>query len=215
VIAPGTTTRVHLVRHGEVFNPSGVLYGRLPGFVLSEDGHEMARNVAKHLSGRDVVHLVASPLERAQQTAQPTSEVFGLEVITDHRVIESTNHFEGSTVEFGPAAFKDVRMWPLIYNPFKPSWGEPYIQVADRVLHAVDDARRAAAGHEAVIVSHQLPVWTTYRRVEGLRLWHRPDRRRCALGSITTIVYDGDTVVGTEYAEPSGPGTKKKGTVGA
>jgi broad specificity phosphatase PhoE len=215
VIAPGVRTLVHLVRHGEVDNPTGVLYGRLPGFVLSEEGHQMAKRVAEHLAGRDVVRLVASPLERAQQTAEPAAAAFGLEVVTDHRVIESTNRFEGGVVEFGPKALRHPRHWPLVWNPLRPSWGEAYVDIADRMLHAVDDARAAAAGHEAVIVSHQLPVWTTRRRVEGRRLWHRPDRRQCALGSVTTIVFDGDTVVATDYCEPSGPGVRKQGNVGA
>jgi broad specificity phosphatase PhoE len=215
VIRPGVRTLVHLVRHGEVHNPTGVLYGRLPGFVLSEDGHAMARRVAEHLRGRPVVHLVASPLERAQQTAQPTAEAFGLAVTTDHRVIESTNRFEGGVVEFGPAVLRSPRHWPLIRNPFRPSWGEPYVEVASRMFDAIDDARAAAAGHEAVVVSHQLPVWTARRRAEGRRLWHRPDRRQCALGSVTTLVFDGDTVVATDYCEPSGPGARGQGTVGA
>ena len=36
--AAGTTAIVHLVRHGEVHNPDGILYGRLAGFHLSEAG---------------------------------------------------------------------------------------------------------------------------------------------------------------------------------
>ena len=71
-------TIVHLLRHGEVDNPTGVLYGRLPGFRLSERGRAMAEMVAEHLAGadgarRDLVHLVASPLQRAQETAAPVA----------------------------------------------------------------------------------------------------------------------------------------------
>jgi broad specificity phosphatase PhoE len=215
MIRPGVTTRVHMVRHGEVHNPTGVLYGRLPGFVLSEAGQRMARRAAEWLGGRDITLVTSSPLERAQQTAAPIGTALGLPVGADHRVIESVNHFEGSAVEFGPGAVLRPQYWPLIYNPMRPSWGEPYTEVADRVLDAVDDVRSAAAGREAVIVSHQLPIWVTRRRVEGRRLWHRPDRRQCALGSVTTLVYDGDTVVAVEYSEPSGPGPSKQGTVGA
>jgi broad specificity phosphatase PhoE len=215
MIQPGVVTRVHLVRHGEVFNPTGVLYGRLPNFQLSEDGHKMAQRAAEWLQGRDIRLVLASPLERAQQTAAPIGAMLKLPVGVEHRVIESTNKFEGTKVDVGPKLLTHPWAWPLVWNPFKPSWGEEYTKVAARVLDAADDVRGAVAGHEAVIVSHQLPIWITRRRVEGLRLAHRPDRRQCALGSITTLVYDGDTISGVEYAEPSGAGVKKQGNVGA
>ena len=72
------------------------------------------------------------------------------------------------------------------------------------MLGAVADAREAAAGHEAVLVSHQLPIEVARRRVEGDHLWHRPDRRKCALASITSLVYDGDRLVRVDYSEPAG-----------
>ena len=62
---------MHVLRHGEVFNPSKILYGRLPDFHLSELGKQMAKADAQALSGRDVTYVVASPLERAQETAEP------------------------------------------------------------------------------------------------------------------------------------------------
>ncbi|HEV3068841.1 MAG TPA: histidine phosphatase family protein, partial [Streptosporangiaceae bacterium] len=36
------TTVVHLLRHGEVDNPRGIIYGRLPGYHLSANGRLMA-----------------------------------------------------------------------------------------------------------------------------------------------------------------------------
>ena len=85
---------VHLLRHGEVHNPDGVLYGRLPEFHLSERGRDMARMLAEHFTARagngaKIVHLVASPLTRAQETAMPTAEALGLEITTDPRIIEA------------------------------------------------------------------------------------------------------------------------------
>lgn len=215
MIRPGTHTIVHLVRHGEVDNPTGVLYGRLPGFHLSGRGRADADRAAAHLAARDVVHVVASPLTRAQETAAPIAAAHGLEVASDHRLIESANVFEGSVLDIRPRTLLVPSAWRHLYNPFRPSWGEPYADVAARVLDAVDVAREVAAGHEAVCVSHQLPVWITRRRVEGRRLWHRPDRRQCALGSVTSLHYDGDTLAFVEYAEPSGRGRKAHGSVGA
>ena len=68
------------------------------------------------------------------------------------------------------------------------------------------DAVRAARGHEAVLVSHQLPIWVARRAAEGNRLWHHPGRRRCALASVTSFTYDGDAITGVSYAEPAGAG---------
>jgi broad specificity phosphatase PhoE len=199
-----TQTVVHLVRHGEVYNPSGVLYGRLPGFGLSEAGQAMAVLDAEALRGRDVTVVRSSPLERAVQTAAPIAKEFGVDPTTDDRLLESENIFEGKTFGVGDGSLKNPAVWRYLWNPFRPSWGEPYTAVAARVLGAVADARAAAEGHEAVLVSHQLPIEVTRRKVEGAHLWHRPDRRNCALASITSLVYDGDCLLRVDYAEPAG-----------
>ena len=91
----GTTTRVHLVRHGEVDNPGKVLYGRLPGYHLSALGRQMADRVAEWAADLDVAYVIASPLERAQETAAPIAAVHGISVDSDQRLIEAANHFEG------------------------------------------------------------------------------------------------------------------------
>ena len=197
-------TTVNLVRHGEVFNPTGVLYGRLPGFRLSEAGEAMAATAAAALADHDVRLVVSSPLERARQTAAPIAAEFGLEVEIDERLIESSNRFEGMTFGVGDGSLRHPSNWAKLYNPFRPSWGEPYAEVAARVLAACEDARRKVEGHEAVLVSHQLPIWITRRAAEGRRLWHRPDRRECALASITSLRYEGDRLVEVGYDEPCG-----------
>ncbi|MCK9894266.1 histidine phosphatase family protein [Frankia sp. AgB32] len=213
--AGGSPTRVHLVRHGEVFNPGKVLYGRLPGFGLSDKGQNQAKVTAEFLAGLDVAAVVASPLDRAQQTAAPIAAAHGLTIDVDPRLIESRNAFEGRTFEAGPAVLRYPRMWRLLVNPFEPSWGEPYVEIAERMLAAVAEWRDAHPGRHVVLVSHQLPVWTTRRALEGLRLWHRPDRRQCALASVTTAVYQGERLTGVEYAEPNGPTGNTPGSVGA
>ena len=180
-----TRTVVHLLRHGEVHNPDHVLYGRLPGFRLSDVGEQMATQAAKWLAGRDITLVRSSPLDRARQTAQPVADTLGL-----------------------PTPGVDDRQpgnWRYLVNPIRPSWGEPYREVADRMLAACADARDAAAGHEAVLVSHQLPIWVTRLAATGQRLWHRPDRRMCALASITSFTYDSDQIVQIGYVEPAGP----------
>jgi broad specificity phosphatase PhoE len=210
-----TRTVVHLLRHGEVFNPAGVLYGRLPGFRLSDDGVGMAKLAATALAGRDVTHLVSSPLERAQQTAEPIAIEFGLGVTIDERLIESENMFEGRTVEWGPGALKHPDLWRYLYNPMRPSWGEPYGRIAARMMGAALAARDAALGHEAVCVSHQLPIWIVRRYAERRPLYHRPDKRQCGLASLTSLTWYDDRLVSVTYSEPAGPAGRKPVKPGA
>ncbi|GAB2690350.1 histidine phosphatase family protein [Thalassiella azotivora] len=201
-----TRTTVHLLRHGEVHNPEGVLYGRLPGYNLSELGRQMAQRVADHLRerGHDVVHVVASPLERAQQTAAPVAAAYGLDVATDERVIEAGNHFQGLTFGVGDGSLRHPRHWWHLRNPLRPSWGEPYRVIAARMHAAAADARDAARGHEAVVVSHQLPVWIARLAAERRRFVHDPRRRECTLASLTSLDYEDDHLVGVRYSEPAG-----------
>lgn len=197
-------TIVHLMRHGEVYNPEGILYGRLPGFHLSEEGRAQARKVADVLADHDVTAVFASPLQRAQETATPIAAARGLPILTNDELIEADNVFEGLKVSVGDGALAKPRHWPKLRDPFTPSWGEPYIQLAHRMLAAANKARDAARGHEAVCVSHQLPVYTLRRFLEGQRLWHDPRRRQCSLASLTSLVYDDDALVDIIYSEPAG-----------
>src|SRR3954469_1730954 len=195
------TTIVHLLRHGEAHNPEGILYGRLPGFNLSEDGVLMAKAAADYFAGRDITALMSSPMERAQQTAAPLAEAFGLDVVLDDRLIEAANTFEGE--KFATGRLRDPRLWPRFRNPVRPSWGEPYEEVARRMLRAATAARDVARGHEAVCVSHQLPIWIARQKAEGHRLWHNPNKRQCGLASVTSLVFEGNAVVRVDYAEPA------------
>jgi broad specificity phosphatase PhoE len=194
---------VHLLRHGEVHNPTGVLYGRLPNFHLSERGRDMADTVAAHLADHDVTVVVASSLDRAQETARPIALAHGISITTDDRVIEAGNYFEGKTFGVGDGSLRYPRHWPKLMNPFKPSWGEPYHEIADRMLAAIAEARVLARGHEAVIVSHQLPVWTARCQFEGRHLWHDPRARQCSLASLTSLTFVGDELGSITYSEPA------------
>lgn len=197
-------TVVHLLRHGAVHNPERILYGRLPGFRLSELGLRQAEWVAAYLGDHDVVHVAASPLLRAQQTAAPIAAAHGVDLVTDEGLIEAGNVFEGSRVSVGDGALRDPRSWPKLRNPFRPSWGEPYREIADRMLAAAHRARQRAAGHEAVCVSHQLPIWTLRLHLDRRRLWHDPRRRQCSLASLTSLVFAGETLVAVLYCQPAG-----------
>jgi broad specificity phosphatase PhoE len=194
-------TVVHLLRHGEVHNPNHVLYGRLAGYHLSANGRMMAAAAADYFEGRPVAAVFASPLERAQETAQPVAERLGLPIITDDRLIESANVLEGKSVSLASLGLNPLN-WRYLWNPFRPSWGEPYTQIVARVRQVIDRARDASRGREAVCVSHQLPIWVSRLAAEDRRLWHNPSSRQCALGSVTSLTFEGDQLTGVSYAVP-------------
>lgn len=196
-------TTVHLVRHGEVYNPDGLLYGRLPGYHLSDLGQRMAGRAAHWLAPRDVVAVWSSPLERAVETAAPTGSQFELPITTDDRLMEPTNVFEGRRVAVGDGVLREPWAWKYLRNPFRPSWGEPYADIAKRMRAVISDAHAAATGREIVLVSHQLTVWVARLSMENRRLWHDPRRRQCALASITSLIYDDDRLVAISYTEPA------------
>ncbi|KDA04957.1 phosphoglycerate mutase [Microbacterium sp. CH12i] len=197
--------RLHLVRHGEVHNPERVLYGRLPHYRLSEDGRRMARAAAEHIAeqGRPVTSLRSSPLQRAQESAEPFTEIFGLDAVIDDRVIEPTNVFEGTRMS---KSLRDPRNWWYLRKPSLPSWGEPYVSIADRMEAAMNSAWHETDGGDIVIVSHQAPIWITHLHVAGLPLRHDPRTRRCALSSVTSFERVGDVWREVAYAEPAATG---------
>jgi broad specificity phosphatase PhoE len=195
-------TVVHLLRHGEVDNPRGIIYGRLPGYHLSERGRSMAAAAADFFSERPVVSVFSSPLDRALETATPVARRLNLDIVTDERLIESWNHFEGMKFGVGDGSLRHPRHWAALINPFKPSWGEPYREVVARVNAAIAIAREAGTGREVVCVSHQLPIWVTRLNAEGRHLWHNPTNRQCGLGSVTSFAFSGDQLTGVSYTVP-------------
>ena len=196
-------TTIHLLRHGEVENPSGVLYGRLADFHLSALGQEMAVRAAEALAHRDVTVVTASPLERAQETAGPIAAAHDLSVGSDPDLIEADNVFEGQVVGVGDGILRQPTKWRHLWNPVRPSWGEPYAEIAARMRAAVRVARDQARGHEAVLVSHQLPIWITRLDAEDRSFVHDPRKRQCALASLTSFTFDGNRLVAVTYTEPA------------
>ncbi|MEJ4112925.1 histidine phosphatase family protein [Corynebacterium kroppenstedtii] len=189
------STIVHLVRHGEVFNPDRILYGRLPGYHLSDRGRAMASTTARAFTGHDVTVLKASPLTRAQETAQPFQQVTGLDIVTDDELIEAGNDLEGYRIKGWRSQLWNPTLWHHLKEPMRPSWGEPYQDICDRMWAAVGRAREEARGHEAIMVSHQLPIVMIQRDYAGKRLAHNPAVRQCSLASVTSLIFDDDTVV--------------------
>jgi len=198
------SSTVHVVRHGEVENPQKVLYGRQPGWRLSKRGQEMAEVLGEWSKSINLGALHVSPLQRAQETAAPIAREHGITITTDDRLIEAANLFEGKSFEVGSGIWKHPSTWRHLYNPWKPSWGEPYEEQINRMLAAIFSANKAANGKDAIVVSHQLPIWITRSAIEGRSMLHDPRKRQCTLASVTSINFDDDGVVsGLTYSEPA------------
>lgn len=193
-----------MVRHGEVENPNKILYGRQRGWYLSKRGEEMAKVLGEWAKPLNIGAVHASPLERAQQTAKPMADAHGLGIITDERLIEAANVFEGKPFGVGDGVLKKPSAWPKLWNPWRPSWGEPYVEQVNRMLAAVFDARSAANGKDAIVVSHQLPIWILRSAIEGRRFLHDPRKRICTLASVTSIHFDDNGMIfDLTYSEPA------------
>ncbi|MGP6174808.1 histidine phosphatase family protein [Corynebacterium sp. A21] len=198
-----STTIVHLVRHGEVHNPSKILYGRIPGYHLSARGRSQAARTAKAFTGHDVTYLASSPLERAQETAESFSEVTGCDINIEHGLLEAGNRYEGLHVKGWRSQLWNPVRWPLMNNPTLPSWGEHYVDIADRMMDTIEQVRARVEGHEAILISHQLPIICVQRTVRGQSLAHNPAVRQCDLASVTSLVFQGENLVDIVYSEPS------------
>ena len=179
---------VHLVRHGQVHNPEGVLYGR---------------TAAAHFADVPLVHLVSSPLQRAQETIAPIAAAHPeLEVHIDDRVIEAANVFEGRSFGKRNEILLRPSSWWALRNPLRPSWGESYTSILARMRVALVDAASHAVGGEALVLSHELPIWMARSWAEGRSLVHDPRRRQARLASVTTFTFQGSHLVRVDYTEP-------------
>jgi broad specificity phosphatase PhoE len=163
----------------------------------------MAATTAAFLADRDVTHLRCSPLERAQESMEPIAAIYPIPVTIDGRVIEAGNLLEGQHVSLGGPAMRTPKNWWLFRNPLRPTWGEAYTEIVARMRLAMRDAAVAAQGHEAIVVSHQLPIWMARCDAEGRRLAHDPRRRECALSSVTSFAFVGDRITTVSYASPA------------
>jgi broad specificity phosphatase PhoE len=152
----------------------------------------------------DLGAIHSSPLQRAQETVAPIIAKHKLSLTTDKNLIEASNIFEGKKFELGSGVLRHPSSWRYLYNPWKPSWGEPYEQLISRMLKGLFAARDAAGGKDAICVSHQLPIWILRSAVEGRRLLHDPRKRECTLASVTSFELDNEGMISSvSYLEPA------------
>ncbi len=179
-----------------------MLYGRLPGFGLSEAGRRMAQEAAAYVQAmnRPLGALVCSPLQRTRESSEPFTALFGITPVIDERVIEPTNAFEGKRMR---TAVLNPLNWRYLVRPSVPSWGEPFASIAARMRAAMDEAWDETESGDVVIVSHQAPIWIAHLAVAGEPLAHNPSTRRCALSSVTSFERSNGVWTEVGYAEPA------------
>ncbi|NMN00634.1 phosphoglycerate mutase [Bifidobacterium sp. DSM 109958] len=214
-----SATTIHFVRHGEVHNPDHVLYERLPGFHLSERGRRMADATGRYLTANPQTNTAAavwaSPLDRTRETAdiilshlnaaridrgEPT-----LELNTDERLIEAGNEFRGKRIGHGEGALWKPQNLKLVSNLYKPSWGESYRHIAERVGAFASEKIDEYRGRQIIVVTHESPIWTFRHLLETGRPEHNMLLRHAALASVTSITFDCDShqVMSITYVDPA------------
>ena len=222
-----SATTIHFVRHGEVHNPEHVLYERLPGFHLSERGRRMAEATGRYLAQNPQTNTPAavysSPLERTRETAgiiighlnearaeravvAPDGRALpALELAVDDRLIEAGNEFRGKRIGHGEGALWKPENLKLVRNLYRPTWGESYRHIADRMGAFAAEKIAEYAGRQIIVVSHESPIWTFRHLLETGRPEHNMLLRHTALASVTSITFDADTrqVMSITYVDPA------------
>ena len=183
-------------------NPQRILYGRLEGYGLSERGHQMASRTASALATRPITRIVSSPLQRARESAAPLAATMKLAVDIDERLNEGENVFQGTRLS-AARLLRDPSAWLALHNPWKPSWGEPYKVISQRMMAVAEDAWNSVDEGEVVLVTHQVAIWILHRTISGIPLPHLPSNRRCSLSSITTVKKVGTRWKEESYREPA------------
>ena len=141
-------TTLYLMRHGQVHNPTGILYGRLPGFRLSEMGIQQARAAGEWLAGKPIQAIYSSPMERARQTASIVAQrQDALSPRIDERILEVLTPYEGR-----PTAELAAAGWDL-YSGNKPPFESPGM-VLERVLDFMTHIAAAHSNESVVAIGH-------------------------------------------------------------
>ena len=161
--------RLHLVRHGEVHNPAGVVYSDLPGFPLSPLGREQAAATGEHLADSGATLLVTSPLERARETAGYIARRLALEPVLDAGLTEwgLSLHWSGTPWAELDTTFPGELAAYFDHPADLPFSPESLAQVAERADAVVRGLGATNPGAVAVLVSHQDPIQALRLRLRG------------------------------------------------
>lgn len=198
-------TTLHLLRHGEVHNPRGIVYGSLPGYGLSERGRAQADAAATHLADRRVRAIYSSPLGRARETAEVVAAKLGTGVVLDDRLGEWALGERWADVRWDDLSdrFPGETEAYLAHPHELPFAPEPLHAVAARMQQAIADL--SATTGNVVMVSHQDPIQAVRLLLTGVPL-SRLQNGKPGHGSVVTLLREGSQWRETGYwAPPQGP----------
>lgn len=185
-------TTVHLTRHGEVHNPEKILYGRIPGFVLSETGKQQVHALGKHIAKKKIRHVYTSPLDRTRETASILSTYIPMEHMhPDARLLENATPLEGKPLK--EIALHDFNFYATEHIK---NGGERIADIADRMTQFFEEIRVRHTNEEVLVVSHGDPIMITYAYYSGLPLTLASIRGDSYVPTATgfTIVFEGEIV---------------------
>lgn len=156
-------TTIYLVRHGEVYNPTRIVYGRIPGFKLSETGRGQAKKLGDHLKSKKLSAIYASPLERTHETATYIHNHHGhLEIMHDERIIECYTPLEGESIEK-----VEKNNWNFYEPEFIEKGGESLSDIWNRMNTFFEEKVRDHKGEEIAVVSHGDPIMISAAKHSG------------------------------------------------
>lgn len=198
-------TRITFVRHGHVHNPDNVIYGRLPGFELSDGGRQQAQAAAEALRAESIVAFFSSPLLRARQTMEILHQYHpDIPTHISERLIEINVSCEGLPMDEMAA-----RDWDM-YTDQPTDYDQPE-DIAARTREFVRQIRRDYAGQHVVAVSHgDVIAFTVLNAMrEPLRVANKRTLDRFgipdsypATGSLTTLIYTSEGLPRVDYRRP-------------
>jgi broad specificity phosphatase PhoE len=151
---PAVTTTFHLVRHAAHERVGSTLCGRMPGVRLGAVGREQAARLARRFANENIAAVQSSPLERAQETAQPIAEALGHEVERAEASLEidfgswSGRSFEELANDPGWGA------WNAARAVNRPPGGESMLEAQARFVSHLERMRAKHSGGAVVLVSH-------------------------------------------------------------
>lgn len=186
-MGPGQTesaTVIYFVRHGLVYDPDLIVYGRLPHFRLDPVGLHQAEAAGRALAGRPIRDVFASPLLRARQTARAILAYHpGARLHVSRLLHEVHTPFEGK-----PRSQAEARRWDM-YSGAAAGYEQPE-HVLARTLKFVQAVRRQYAGHEVVAVTHGDVIAFLALWAQGeLPAAHTKERYFPAPASISTFTF--------------------------
>jgi broad specificity phosphatase PhoE len=199
------TNRFYLIRHADVENPLGLLYGHLEGFPLSALGRAQATAIGERLRSAGVTRIVHSPLARAAETARLIAEQLPAQPIDESdpelREAEFSRYLQG------------VPYWQIPVR--RPLWfvhkvrrgilpGDESIEtMGQRVLGVVRRLARQHPGETIAVVSHADPLNAAWILLDGRpqneREMHRSGMHKAGMLQIDV---EGETPKTWEYIPP-------------